>query len=177
MTNMRYGGVKFGPEATISKAFWSLSLSDVFHFHFQAEKSYVFAQVVPSLVLRQLSARPSDVSPQVGFLSHLDALQNFNWNWSGKWRGWLAPASQEASQPGLPHLLTPALWHPQIHLEGIGWNCPARGSSNNMNQIRNNRTSHYLSIILLGGWHGELFSKGRINDFLLLGVTTEWAHW
>ena len=33
----------------------------------QVEKVF-FAQVVPSLVLRQLSARPSDVSPQVAFL-------------------------------------------------------------------------------------------------------------
>ena len=31
-------------------------------------RNYFFSQVVPSLVLRQLSARPSDVSPQVAFL-------------------------------------------------------------------------------------------------------------
>ena len=40
---------------------------DILH---ESEKlESVFSQVVPSLVLRQLSARPSDVSPQVAFLS------------------------------------------------------------------------------------------------------------
>ena len=47
--------------------------------------------------------------------------------WSGKWRRGSAPSSQADSQPGLPHFLSPALWHSQIHPERIGWDRTAGG--------------------------------------------------